>query len=280
METPHAALLVTLTNKILHHLSTKFVRDRLTGPRQMLLLLLAKIHSGVNRIGVEPLKLLLAVKMDRFLQWEGKQPPTSRALTQALRKLRPAQLESVIELGLAGVAEIFGASLYQNGYRLVAIDGVRINAQRTSVLARVFHLPKCGKNKKAHQPQALMVVARCVRTGVTLAQEIVKNSGSERVCARKMIQRLAAAGPLIVLLDRGFPSRELMGDLHEAGIKYITRMCVGKSSWRELRPLIWKKKPTDQSINLQFKPTKGKPHLSHARAIMTKRRTEKNLVIH
>jgi len=39
-----------------------------------------------------------------------------------------------------------------------------MNTQRTTALARLFGRPKYEQTKKAHQPQALVVIARCVRT--------------------------------------------------------------------------------------------------------------------
>lgn len=211
MTIPRASSLTAVVKFILHHLDTKYLRARLNGPRQSLIMLLTVIQSGVNRIGIKPAKLVLLGKMDRVLQWHNGAVPSVSAIARALHKLKPAQLEEVIAVGLAAVTKAFGVDLTYRGFRLIAIDGVRLNTQRTTVLARLFGRPKYHQHKRAHQPQALVVVARCVRTGVVLAMEVVKHDGSERHCAHAMIKKLSNLGPVLILLDRGFPSRALVG---------------------------------------------------------------------
>ncbi len=181
------------------------------GPRQsLLLLLLSIIQSGMNRIGVRSAKLVLVRDLTRSCGWAGDAVPSVGALCKALRKLTPAMLESVIQLGLLELNRTAGPVWLVHRRRLVAIDGVRINARRGSILARWLGLPKQGDGRKAHQPQALVVIARCVASGVTLDQEIVKHNGSERQATRKIIRRLAQTGPILVVMDRGIPARDII----------------------------------------------------------------------
>lgn len=208
-----ATTLAHVAQGILTFLSMTYDRLRLTGPRQSLLLLLASIQSGIDRIGVRSSRLEVMKRMDAVLGWSGDQMPSTSACCRALRKLKPAMLESVMAMAQAAVVEAYGSDVLIHKRRLVAIDGVR----RTSVLARWLGLPKTGKTTQAHQPQALVVVARCLRTGVVLAQEVVRNTGSERECARRLIRRIATMGPLLVVLDRGFPARDLIGLMVEYG---------------------------------------------------------------
>jgi hypothetical protein len=58
MAHPHAPALAKVVRAILNSLKTEFVRKRLTGPRQMLAVLLTQIHSGVNRVGMKTLRLM------------------------------------------------------------------------------------------------------------------------------------------------------------------------------------------------------------------------------
>ena len=231
----HAPALAKVVQAILHHLKTKFVRARMNGPRQALLVLLATIQSGVDRIGIRSAKLEVMKRFDGVLGWTKEKVPSVSAIARALRKLKPEQLEGVIDLALTDVLKAYGPTLLIHGRRLVAIDGVRVNAQRTSILARWLGLPQQADDRKAHQPQALVVVARCVLTGVVLAQEIVRHNGSERACARKLVAKLATMGPMLVVMDRGFPARDLIAVLLERHIDFVIRMCGGKRTWRELR---------------------------------------------
>jgi hypothetical protein len=109
-----------------------------------------------------------------------------------------------------------------------------LNARRSGELARKFVRPKQADDQRAHQPQAMVVTARCVITGATLAQEIVRHDGSERAAAKRMLDRLQAMGRVVILLDRGFPARDLVGLMCERNIEFVVRMCGGKRAWREL----------------------------------------------
>ena len=237
MALPHAPALATVVRAILHSLPTAFVRTRMNGPRQMLAVLLTQINSGMNRVGMKAVRLMTLQHLRGLVGWGPDATPSTSAVCRAVRKLQPAMLEGVIELGLQQVAAVWGRGALVHGRRLVAIDGVHINTRRTSILARWLRLPKQGGDRKAHQPQALVVSARCVMTGVTLAEEIVRHNGSERACARNMAARLAGMGPMLVVLDRGFPARDLLEQLLNFRIDFVVRMCGGKATWRELRGL-------------------------------------------
>lgn len=235
MATFHAPVLAKIVQAILNHLPNKYLRERLTGPRQALVILLSSIHSGTNRIGVGAARLVVYTRLGGAIGWQDGWIPSTSALCRAIRKLDPALLESVIEFALNEVNRAFDQKHCIDHRRAVALDGVRINARRTSILARWLGLPQCGKTKKAHQPQALVVSARCVVTGVTLAQEIVKNKGSERACARKMVKKLACLGPMVILMDRGFPAGDLIAQLLVHRIDFVIRMPGGKRTWKELQ---------------------------------------------
>jgi hypothetical protein len=223
----------TIVRKILNHLPTRFLRERMLGPRQSLWLLLTIIQSGVNRIGVRPAKIVMLRDLTGAFGWQDAVPSTA-AMCKALRKLTPVMLESVIRFGLAEISATAAPFWLVHQRRLVAIDGVRINARRGSILARWLGLPKQADGRKAHQPQALVVLARCVASGVTLDQEIVRHNGSERAATRRLVGRLALMGPILVVMDRGIPARDLIASLLEKNIDFVVRMSGGKSAWKEL----------------------------------------------
>jgi hypothetical protein len=270
----HARDAANAVRTILTHLATKFVRARKNGPRQCLLILLTIIHSGVNRIGVKPARLMVMDRFDRMIDWGPGKEPSASSICRALKKLLPNHLEAVITIGLSEVTQGYGTGLMVHGRRLIAVDGVRINAQRTSALARWLRLPRLGGKKRAHQPQALVVVARCVVTGVVLAEEIVPHDGSERACARKMAARLAVLGRIIVLMDRGFPARDLIGALREYRIDFVVRMCGGKRTWRELAGLVTtkargKSKAKDALLPIRLRGIDNRWEWCDLRAILT-----------
>lgn len=260
----------TIVRRILRHLPMQYKRPRMMGPRQSLLLLLSIIQSGMNRIGVRPAKLVLMRDLTGSCGWAGDAVPSAGALCKALRKLTPAMLESVIQLGLLELKRTAGPVWLVHRRRLVAIDGVRINARRGSILARWLGLPKQGDDRKAHQPQALVIMARCVASGVTLDQEIVKHNGSERQATRCMIRRLAQTGPILVVMDRGIPSRDIIASLLEMKIDFIVRMSGGQSAWKELSPRTTGP-AKDAPVTLKLRDHQGKWTSVTLRAILTAR---------
>lgn len=266
----HAPALATVARSILNFLPTKYVRARLTGPRQSLLILLASIQSGVDRIGVRSARLEVMKRMDRALGWSADRMPSTSAICKALRKLKPNMLESVIAMAQSDVVRAYGADLLVHRRRLVAIDGVRINARRTSILARWLGLPSIGDGQKAYQPQALVVVARCVRTGVVLAQEVVRNTGSERECARRLICRLATMGPMLVVLDRGFPARDLISLLVEHRIDFVLRMWGGTGTMKELLGYE-RRRCVDSCIALSLRNAHGRREAVDLRLVVRRR---------
>ena len=228
----HRSHLAKVARAILHHLPTKFVRNRANGPQQMLVVLLTIIHSGMNRGGIRSIRLDAASRFAEFIGWTDV--PSTSSICRALRKVMPTEFETVISVGMAEMMKLVVPQILVHRRWVVAIDGVRVNAQRTSVLARWLGLPMLTDGRKAHQPQALVVVVRCVRTGVMLAQEIVSHDESERACARRLIAALEGMGHVLVLLDRGFPSRDFVALMQERKIDFVMRMCSGQRQWREL----------------------------------------------
>ena len=244
-----------------------FQRARLNGPRQPLILLLATIQSGIDRIGIRPAKIELLARLDRILGGTVSAPSTS-AIARSLRKVKPALLQEVIDRALTEVATAFGDRRLVHGRLLVAFDGVRVKVWRMSVLARWLGLPKRSDTRPGYQPQALVVVARCVITGVVLAQVIVRNTGSERACARALVARLAALGPVLVVMDRGFPARDLIAVLQEQRLDFIIRMCGGRAVWRELRETRTGA-TKDTSVDIRPRGSNGQWASTTLRAILT-----------
>jgi hypothetical protein len=75
----HVAAAQRAAHRILHHLTAEYLRKRLTGPRQALLGLLISIQSGINRIGLRPVCLVMIAHLDGMLGWTPQKSPSTRA---------------------------------------------------------------------------------------------------------------------------------------------------------------------------------------------------------
>jgi len=120
-----------------------------------------------------------------------------------------------------------------HGHRLIAIDGTRLSFRRTKALSRQFGLPRRSGEKSCHYPQALAVVAYDVLSKTVVAYELANHRTGERALVLRILRRL---GPnCIVLMDRGFPSREMLGVLVGSGIPFAMRM-VATEPQKPCRP--------------------------------------------
>lgn len=263
----HAHALTLVVRAILHLLPLHYVRRRLNGPRQSLVMYLSSIQSGVDRCGVRSMRLQVLDRLGASMGW-AKSAPSTSAICRAMRKLTGVMLEAVIERALCEVARTFGDRALVHGRRVVAIDGVRINSERTPALARWLGRPKQGGDTRAHQPQALVVSAVCVVTKVQLAQEILRCDGSERAALRRMVRRLSSMGPMIVLLDRGYHARDIVALLHEHHISFILRLSGGQHAWREVTDFT-KKSGVDQRIAVRVRGKNGTFRSISLRLIVT-----------
>jgi hypothetical protein len=266
----HVAAAQLAAQRILHHLPTEYLRKRLTGPRQALLALLISIQSGVNRIGLRPVRLSMIAHLDGMLGWTPQKTPSTRSMFIALKKLLPMELEAVLQVAIGEVLALNRDRMLVHGRLVVAIDGVHLNARRSGELARKFGRPKQGDDQRAHQPQAMVVTARCVITGATLAQEIVRHDGSERAAAKRMLDRLQGMGRLVILLDRGFPARDLVGLMCERKIEFVVRMCGGKRAWRELHGMT-DGDARDAAVPMKLRDARGRWFTNELRVILTEK---------
>jgi hypothetical protein len=103
------------------------------------------------------------------------------------------------------------------GRRVFAVDGTKINRQRSPDLAREFGVPQSG-----HCPQALVSVLLDVCSKAPVDLQISPFASSEREHLLALLPSLAAGDVLI--LDRGYPSHEVFQELVAKGIDFLVRV--------------------------------------------------------
>jgi len=103
------------------------------------------------------------------------------------------------------------------GRRVFAADGSKINLRRSEQLQRAFGAPH-----DAHCPQALVTVLFDVCAKMPLDLRVGPYASGERAPLLEMLDHIEA-GDLIVL-DRGYPSHELLQALSSRGIDFLMRL--------------------------------------------------------
>jgi len=132
-----------------------------------------------------------------------------------------------------------------HGKRLVAIDGVVFSGRRSKRLFKQLRKKTRGRPPKKNkaQPRLTVVVLVDVLTRAPIAWAELEPGTGERVAAKKLLKYLDST--CILLADRGFPSRELLGFMRDAGIHFVMRMLSGVNAFREVSDIISLRKKKD-----------------------------------
>jgi hypothetical protein len=145
------------------------------------------------------------------------EPVSAASFCDARPKITTAMLRHMLcELAQSSIGSLGSAQRWL-GRRVFAVDGTKINLQRSPDLAREFGVPE-----SAYCPQALVSVLLdvCAKAPVDLV--ISSFASSEREHLLALLPSLAAGDVLV--LDRGYPSHEILQALSARGIDFLIRV--------------------------------------------------------
>lgn len=146
------------------------------------------------------------------------EPISAPSFCTARPKITSELLHHLIrELATNRFDESFGASLRWHGRRVFAVDGTKLNLQRGDDLEAEFGVPNCS-----YCPQALLTVMLdvCARAPVDL--KVSSYRASERDHLNAMLPNLEKGS--ILVMDRGYPSYEVLRELEGRGIDFLVRV--------------------------------------------------------
>lgn len=145
------------------------------------------------------------------------EPVSAPSFCDARHKITSALLRHMLrELAQDSIKDLGSAQLWL-GRRVFAVDGTKINLQRSPDLAREFGVPESG-----HCPQALVSVLLDVCTKAPVDLQISPFASSEREHLLALLPSLAAGDVLV--LDRGYPSHEVFQELAANGLDFLVRV--------------------------------------------------------
>jgi hypothetical protein len=148
-------------------------------------------------------------------------PPAESSLSEARYRLGYGPLKSLFE---ASVAIVSSPPTF-HGMRVSAIDGVRFIVADTPHNEAAFGRPKSARGKSAY-PVVLVVAMVDVYSHQVVAISILPHNGSERMPVLDLIEDLDKDD--LVLMDRGFPSANLLWQLAPK-INFLARI---SSTWK------------------------------------------------
>lgn len=156
---------------------------------------------------------------DHALGSSEARPVSKSALCQARRQLRPAALREL----MAHSGRIFATHSQVpqwHGRRVLALDGSTLRVPDVPECAEVFGgmNTSCGRFRPLARASALLDVAR----GAFVDAALGGFGEDERTLAR---QHLPHLGPQdLLLMDRGYPSREWFAELVARGVAFCARI--------------------------------------------------------
>lgn len=174
--------------------------------------------ADANRRGYE---LLLDALWDEArghgLWLPTEEPITAAAFCEARAKITPGLLRRMVHEVATHAFQDARVSRRWRGRRVFALDGTKINLQRSPDLHRAFGTPH-----EAHCPQLLLSVLLDVCAKHPVDFEIAPSASDEREHLLAMLPSLAEGDLLI--LDRGYPSHEILQTLAQAKIDFLIRV--------------------------------------------------------
>lgn len=146
---------------------------------------------------------------------------SKQAFSKGRLRIKPEAIRHLFEFT---VQEFYGHAQFQTyeGYRILAIDGTKLNLPNTAELQQEFGVQK---THGAAQVQALASGLYDVVNKVMVDVQISSCTTNERTHASELIHDLQAqlAHKNMILLDRGYPSAKLLTQIQDEGHAYVVR---------------------------------------------------------
>jgi Insertion element 4 transposase N-terminal/Transposase DDE domain len=161
--------------------------------------------------------------------------PTASALAQARERLGPEPLRDLFERVAVPCAELSTAGAWLGGRRLMALDGVELDAPDTPANAEYFGYSTVKTGTGPFPKVLVMALAECGTHAIT-AIETGGADGSEHPLALALARTPGNLGPgMLVMADRGLYSYEMITAITEAGADF----CIRVSATLDLPVLRW-----------------------------------------
>ena len=200
-----------------------FSRCGALSPELLIAILLFMAGDG-NRRGY---RHLLNTFWDQATDFEidlpSTKPVTAASFCTAREKVAPEFLRSLVHAVWQKMLDDFPDASSFRGRQVYAVDGCKINVKRSPELDREF-----GRPSGAYVPQVLMsaLVNVCSRTPVDVA--VRGHASCERSILLEEHLQFLSPGDILVL-DRGYPSYEMIRALLDARVDFLVRTPVSST---------------------------------------------------
>lgn len=145
---------------------------------------------------------------------------TKQAFSKARKKINPSAFFTLFKESVKMFYEDSDYKCYR-GYRVTAIDGTKYNLPNNAEMKEIYGFQKSTNE----QPQALGSCLYDVLNGIIIDALIAPFNANERILAKLHIEELSKMNTKkeLLLMDRGYPSSNLIEDIENKGFKYVMR---------------------------------------------------------
>lgn len=154
---------------------------------------------------------------------EERETYTKQAFSKGRQRIKPEAFLELFQAARDGFYQVPDCRLFQ-GYRVSAIDGTKYNLPNTDELRSIY-----GEQPGSHQVQAIGSCLYDVLNGVLLDVSLEPYRTSERTLAVRHIDALCEMPchkqiqKEILMMDRGYPSAELLRVIQAKNLFYLMR---------------------------------------------------------
>lgn len=174
-----------------------------------------------------------------------EEPVSGSAFCQARYKISTEMLCDLLRDAAAVFAETYPEHSHWRGRRVFAVDGSKFNLGRSDELDDHF-----GRPESAYCPQATVSALVNVANGLPFDVRIGPYASSERALLVEHLEVVREGD--VVVLDRGYPSYEIMQTLIARGIDFLVRVPESQS----FAAIDWLRGEKHGDYRVMIEPTK------------------------
>jgi len=154
------------------------------------------------------------------------EPPKRSAFSQARNKLEANVVKKLIKKSVNEFEDLYDYKYRWKSHRVFAVDGTEYTLPASEDLIKRFGRQNCG-NVDAHYPQTSVSVLFNVKSKLAYDLVVEDVKANEREGLKKLCKSLKCND--LIILDRGYPSYEILKYLFDRKIQFLIRNPVGQT---------------------------------------------------
>jgi hypothetical protein len=212
-----ASILSSSTDERFRRDPRDFSRSGPLTPELVTTLLLYMIADGNRRGYQHLLPAFWDEARSHGLELPVQEPVSAASFCEARHKIEPELVRHMLQRVAATLPERTSNSTLWHGRRVFAVDGTKINLQRSPDLEAAFGIPDGG-----YCPQVLLSTLLDVCARLPVDAVVSPYASCERQDLLRLLPGLERGNVLV--LDRGYPSHEVLQALVRNGIDFLIRV--------------------------------------------------------